>query len=519
MNVIVRRSLKLRKSIKNIWYFKRKAKYLKRRTYLEYIFNKETRQKLVILEMIFNNPKGIGVDELGKRTSIVRRTIYKCIEEIKLIIKNNLVDADIVVSRWDYMFTGDKMAYLKIVALISQNEPIVNLTKLLLESSCIIFSKFCVDNFIGESTFRRYLGNVNRFLRRFGLKISIIQDKIIIIGEEKKVRYVMISFLWRIYRGVIWPFETIAKKEVDKVVSSIVPRDIHSGKRNLLSFYIAVHILRIRSEQYINKQFLPKYLGNLVKSNDIKFLKLSNLFSNHELPQIEINYLVFSLYFFPEFHVSFQNINETLKILKVQSPKSFYSIQRFITFVKNKHPEWDEKCSKHKYFIPMLISGRIFFDTFSDMYFNISSISIFRYSHKTYPNLLPSITNSILKFEPTLSKNQLKTLSLRYAQAYVLEFEPNDFEPEIRLLLDTDVPLYADKIIVERISNILFSRFNFKIKTTNLDFVPDLTVSTGFFDSNYENPDLLYISPEVNQMDAERLIEACESVLRKKTYK
>ena len=51
--------------------------------------------------------------------------------------------------------------------------------------------------------------------------------------------------------------------------------------------------------------------------------------------------------------------------------------------------------------------------------------------------------------EPELSHNALKGLTLRFGQAYVMEFSPRDFETKVTILLTTDLPLYVDKIMYE----------------------------------------------------------------------
>lgn len=88
----------------------------------------------------------------------------------------------------------------------------------------------------------------------------------------------------------------------------------------------------------------------------------------------------------------------------------------------------------------MLISGRIFVDTFKDIYFNSSALTIFTYSANNYPHFLPSIKKYIKETSPQLSENMMKSLTLRYAQAYAAEFSPRDFEVELLILLDTDLP-------------------------------------------------------------------------------
>lgn len=170
-------------------------------------------------------------------------------------------------------------------------------------------------------------------------------------------------------------------------------------------------------------------------------------------------------------------------------------------------------------FMPMLISGRIFVDVFQDVYFNSSAISIFKHASEDYPNLLPKIQRKVLEFEPKLSASKLKSISYRYAQAYIMEFPPQDFEPEINILLASDVAMYLDKLVRDRLNHLLKDKFNIKITTDSSQQHIDLVLSTGVISKKFDKSRKIYINAEVTKKDGENIIKACRDILIEKRNK
>ncbi|MFK4897216.1 hypothetical protein ACI1TH_10040, partial [Lactococcus petauri] len=176
----------------------------------------------------------------------------------------------------------------------------------------------------------------------------------------------------------------------------------------------------------------------------------------------------------------------------------------------------DITAPEKKDFVAMLLASRIFIDIFDNIYFNSSALYIFSYAQKNFPNLLPHIQEEIKKFEPDLSPNNLKALTLRYAQTYVMEFSPRDFEPEIHILLDTDVPMYADKIMLKRLDALLAPKFNYKWVKREEKRLPDLLLSTGEAADKFSKIPTLYLNAEVSKKDKDAIVKMCEKIVEEK---
>ena len=482
------------------------------------IFSKDVVRQISVLEMLYQND-GIEIEKLISVLKLERRIIYKCIEQLQQQSADHLLEIEIFVSsRGKYIFKGNKKEYYKLRAFIIDNEPITQLAKVLVQHTSVDFSQFCSSNYMSESTLKRYLRKVNTLLDPLGLRLCVCKKQISFKGPELKVRYCLLTFFWRYYHGLVWPFDGIEEKSIlqllDELISSCV--DISYGKKKQLGYLFAVYILRSESGVLLSKSDFPQYFEYYVHENPVfkTFLeKVQNRFNQRE---IEIGALFFSLYIFPESYPYIQDSPSSLKILEKCAPLSYDSIMNFVKFVKVRHPEYKIYLEDSNQFLDAMIAGRIFVDAFGCLYFNMSLIAVFKYAEENFPNLLPSISKVIKEYEPNLSSNLLKTLAFRYAQAYILEFSPRDFELQIKILLDTDVSAYEDKLIIEKISHLLAPRFNFEWVTLKKMNMPDLIITTCEVEEKFSNISQVIINGKLTAKDTLEVIKNCEKIFNEK---
>ncbi|MGY3713372.1 helix-turn-helix domain-containing protein [Lactococcus petauri] len=487
--------------------------------YFEYIFSKETCQQILLLEQLYNNPLGLDIDELGDKIDLERRTLRRHLSYINDVANEYVVmSKPIIFQKKKYVFTGSKSEYYALKCNILKPESLLNLFELFLNSQSVNFIDFCKENFMSESTARRKLKKANVLLQSIGMKLTIRKDEIYIIGEERIIRYSLISLFWRVYRGTEWPFANVDEGRVENIVSSIISsgRYISYGKRKHLAFYLATFISRSQSGNVISKALLPEYSSALIANNHYMG-ELSQLIEqSFKLPQVELEFILPIFYIFPECYEEFHSVDDTLAILKKYSRRSYSSIMNFVAFIKKRHPKWDKDSPSTPFFWPMLISGRLFVDIFKDAYFNSSGVRIFKHAGTDYPRFLPTIRKSILSHEPKLATNTLKSLTLRYGQAYIMEFSPHDFEPKIKILLLTDSAMYIEKIISQRVENLLKYRFNFILEIDRPSSTPDLILETDVIDTKYSDSKRLFINLEVAPKDRENILTACKDILKEK---
>ncbi|WP_338963375.1 helix-turn-helix domain-containing protein [Lactococcus petauri] len=489
------------------------------KNYFEYIFSRDTCQQLSILEILFNSQRGANIEMLIKSIGADRRIVLRHLKYIDNIASELEIDKlKVHPKSRERLFLGNKLEYYRLRISLMKKEPMLTFIELFLDNKSVNLTSFCKENFISESTFRRKLQSANILLKLADSKFVVRKNRIYLLGEERIIRYALISFLWRVYRGIEWPFKGVDEKQVDKIISLIIPskKYLNAGKRKHFAFYFAVFVSRAQSENIISEKLLPKYAKALI-SNSYYKEKITRIINKElTLPQVELEFMLLIFYIFPECYEEFQGIDNTLDILKKYSRRSYISIIHFVSFMKKRHPKWNDKQPKNALFWPAMISARIFVDIFKLTYFNTSAVRI--YSHVTvdYPNLLPTIKKNILSHEPRLPKNTVKSLTLRYGQAYVMEFSPQDFEIEITILLLTDGAAYIDEITINRIQNLLKNRFNIKLLVGETNVVPDLILATDMVDLRYPHIKKLYINPEISLKDTENIFRACDNIKKKK---
>lgn len=487
--------------------------------YNEGLFTNEGVRQLFLLKILYNSAERRTIEELSLRMSLDRRSIYKTVDQINETLQNNKRSSRIEVSsRGEYSFTGNKIDYYRLQGYIVSQEPMTHLAKDFLVNKSVDFYQFCQDNFLSESTLRRYLRKVNQLITPLGLRLSVRKNKIHFLGNEARIRYGLVTFFWRYYHGVTWPFETVDEEKIHHIFSNMFTslETISYGKRLQLYYYWIISMLRGQAGMEISKEEVPDYFEPLLSDNPAFKIFSERYGKAFPLSDKEIKFAFYLLYIFPDSYKYIQNTSQTLDTLKKYAPKSYDSIRDFLAFVQEIHPKFNILSDEKAEFVAMLIAGRLFVDTFGEIYFNSSSISIVTYAAKQYPNFIPSIQKQIQMKEPELSPNALKGLTLRFGQAYVMAFSPRDFETKVTILLTTDLPLYVDKIMYERLEALLSPRFNYEWITLDKKQRPDLLLSTGPIDEKFLNVPKLFINAQITKKDKEAILKACEQIVIEK---
>ncbi|WP_285015617.1 helix-turn-helix domain-containing protein [Lactococcus garvieae] len=235
--------------------------------YPDALFSKDGVRKLLLLKILYNSEEAVGIEELVFELGLDRRSIYKLIGAINDLIQSEKVVPEIeAMARGQYIFNGNKIDYFRLRGQIVNEEPLMNLAKKFLTNDEVGFANFCTENFMSESTLRKYIRNANKLLDPLGLNISTRKNKIRVLGNEASIRYCLVSFLWRYFQGASWPFENVEQETLLRFISSFkyVAEEISYGKRLQLTYYWAVFIQRSQIGCGISKAELPSYFKALV---------------------------------------------------------------------------------------------------------------------------------------------------------------------------------------------------------------------------------------------------------------
>lgn len=478
---------------------------------IENIFDKDTFIKLSILDLIYSTGlTGVNISSLVKNVGLERRTIYSSINAINDLSEIHS-QKSIYFRNNKYFFSGDKLDLYKLKNSIINLSPITKLINLLLTSSRINLSRFCLDHFLVESTFKKKLKNINEFLKLFDIKLISRKNEITIAGDEIKIRYYFASFFWKTTRGTIWPFHTISKKRLETILFSSLPLSISYGKKEHLLYIIAINIIRSKTKHSVSTDFLPQYYKELIASSNLSQDIYNNILTTYYINSSEIEYIILLLYTFPEYLLVLNNNITILNIIEVFSPKTFNILNSFASFIENKHPGWEDKYDSTTFF-SVVLAATISTEIFKEIPFNISSLNLFNYLNKNFPNLISNIKMVVAQTVPTCSKEIQNVLSLRLAQSYITIFPPQDFETELLIYLETDLPIYLEKIIYNQITLILCSKFNFHLTTEYTSKTPDIILTTSVSTREYPTSNVVYIEDELSPKNHEEILILCKKL-------
>lgn len=484
--------------------------------------SKDIQHRFKILSSIYQHISGNNIDELTEVTKLSRKTIYKYIQ----IINSNsqlLLEKDIISSDNNlYWFNGNKVDFVTLRLDLFKNTTPIKLIEALLQNSSVNVYQFCLENFVSESTLKKNLRVFNSFMASLNIKLKVQKNEIYLIGDEAKIRYCFASFFWRIFTGVRWPFKTLNKDKLDKVTSVLftnVANEITESKKEVLQYLIAVNILRASSGHNINLDSLPEYSHSLTNNNQFFYQISQKLMEIFSLSTTEIQFIVLNFYIFPEFHIISEKMPSTLKSLNYYSPNSYNSIINFKNSIQNQLPSVRLEFNDENLFLATLISGRIAFDLFKEIYFHIYDLDFIKFFKGEFPALLPTIQEIVTQNNKNISRGQLKSLVFRYAQAYLICFPPQNFEPKINILLITDLPIYIENLLIKNITLLLSSKYNFDLKTfKQKNKIPDLILTTDVITKENVDSPTLYISHHLSQLDSHAITIMCGNIAKAKKH-
>lgn len=489
---------------------------------LQQLFSKEIDAQIRIINAMYRNVQGYRIDDLAEELHLSNKTVYKYLRQINSLATVILSKEIFILCKEPtiYQFSGDKIDFLKLRYSIIETCYSIKMLKDLLSNSSIHIYNFCENNFISESAFKKHIYTLNLMLKDLNIKIKIRSNQIFLFGDEATIRYFMTSFFWRLYNGIKWPFENIDHNKIKKIEYIFFKSDasdISKGKQKIFLYFLAVSITRANSKFSVIPESLPPYTNELV-SNTYLPPKISQYLKDlFFLEKLEINFILLLLYIFPEFYLPYKQIELTLNTIESNSPLTYGSIKNFINFCKKKHPKWNIKSEEGQKFISAVLASHIATALFKEAYFNIQDLDLVQYFSKNVPMLLPSIQDIVLKGNANLSITKQKSLVFRLTQSYIMSFPPSDFEPEVKILLISDSPMFIETEIIHKINSILRYKNNVVITTNAYAFqAPDLIIATASYtDDTYDAP-TVYIFPQIDSRDANNIIRICKQISHKK---
>ena len=492
---------------------------------LKALYSRDITIKLEILNALYREYNGYTIESLSHKINVSKKTIYKYIKELNELSINSSENTAFVLDSDsnNYTFLGNKIEFLELRYRILESCDAIKLLLELVHASSINFLNFCAKYYISESTLKNIIRKINYIFKFIDIRLSVKKNEIFLNGNEVIIRYCFTSILWRIYNGLKFPFELMDKEIIQKLKDDLfknLPLSISEGRKNLFLYLLLVNATRAHNNK-LSSSLFPNFYKELTGKSDILVKLAATLHNYFKLSTVELEFNLILLYTFPEFYQFEDKLFYTLNILEKKAPCTFYNIISFLIFIKKKHPTWDINSENGRNLLSHIISSYISVFLFKHAYFNLQDLNLLKFSYDNFPTLLPTIQKNIVRSTSNTQEGIIKSLTFRLTQAYLVEFSPMDFEPEINIMLITDSPPFVEKRIILKLNSILATKYNIKISTeiSNLNQT-DLIISTDLYVNLYSESTSqipkVFIFPQIEERDKFEILEACKIIHEKK---
>lgn len=480
----------------------------------------ESSKEIELLQILYSNQRFMSINELSNTLTMDRRSIYKYFDLLVDIpyIKEN---KEILVSKHGqgYKFCGNKKDFKIVYRQIIQVSPIFNLLESLLLNKEINIVKFTSDYFISKSTIRKHLSKLTNLFEEFGFTIKRSAGHVYIFGEEAKIRFFMVSFYWKIFHGLYWPFSGISRSKCKRVVIEIYSKEkikYNDIGLELSCYILAINIIRFRKGFDINQGVLDRVKNSAYIDQAILTIILdpkSDLFqsistklrTNFLLSSKEIEFIFLWFYSNPNFYLLNDKISNYLNTYSFEKERLHQQttyIYDVLTAINEKFDYSKLPSPTKQVLISTILAGCFSVELFGHTKYTQSGYSVEKYIQTNFPTLLPRITLTMTQLN-IFSKDpdRCAGLALNFAIASAVIENPATFSQIIKIKIETDLPMALELGIINRIKTTFSNYYNIELSSTIPSNDADFCLSTHALSEHINSNDTLLINAQVSIID------------------
>ncbi|WP_407893121.1 helix-turn-helix domain-containing protein [Lacticaseibacillus sp. N501-2] len=110
-------------------------------------------------------------------------------------------------------------------------------------------NQFCDQEFVSRSTISRKVKPLNDLLKQYGLKLKLA--KFTFEGSEVNIRYFLFTMYWWAYRGIVWPFPTVDRAQLESEFDAISIVEDRPLTHLQQLYFLAISHLRVGKQARI----------------------------------------------------------------------------------------------------------------------------------------------------------------------------------------------------------------------------------------------------------------------------
>lgn len=493
---------------------------------LNQVFGKEVLKETKLLSLLYKQPSFFSISELSEKLKMDRRSIYKYFD-LLLTLPYAQNHKNVLVAKHGkgYKFNGTKKDYKILSRQILQTNPFFELIEELLLTNKINITQFAYDNFLSESLIQKKINLLKQQLNTIEIDVKKTNGVLNLVGDEEKIRFFIVSFFWKNYHGVHWPFSGISQAKCKETISFFLKDnniELSPVKIELSCYILATTVMRSRKgfpilksnistlkKSDIFNSYVSSYLVDKVeKFNDSLF---NHLHSKYLLKENEVEYLTMIAFREPFFILRI--IQHETKFLTALNKQTLIDQVLYTSQLKKLFDNSDNQIKR--LFISSIISGIISTEVIGKTSYTISGYSIEKYIQSEYPVITSVINDTLYKksiYKDNVSKRTM--LAMYLSIAYSLLTPPAQKQKVVKIRMETDLSILLETLVIERIQDVFKSFYHLEISSKIPEHEADFCLCTNYLTLDFINIDAVLINAQVSAQDFLTINNKIQSILQ-----
>lgn len=490
----------------------------------ETIIDSETENELRVLNAINQIGNNVKISDICKRASLSRGTVEKYVEilletyrqgkweNFKLVFNEK---KDISISY------KNAKAFQTFLLSIVEKDVTICLAMQLLQKNEVKIVQFVEETYISESTLKRRARQLGTLLKKYNLKLHYSGGNLLLLGEEKQIRLLAYTFYWSLYKGSFWSFsmeERIRASSLYKKIYDPVLREWNLTNAEQIYLIVAINHLRLLKGHVIRfpEDFMAAYFS------EAYLQEISDWSDMFALPRDEVLFLFLIAQTREKFYLNPKIRDETILFHKEKASDIYQATNTFLELFSSEiYPILNNERQELESF---LFSAHLYSSLFSPLPSGVGEILDSDVYIDKYPVLFAKLSIILDKLAHSVSSDLFRNRRFLLGRYFLFSsqiFEVTRLEKEIIIVIDSDLPILAEKLFIQELESAFCHQYNLVIlSVSNLKTKDkgDLVLTTNYIsrlEDFFPPQRIVRIKQTLHESDIHRINQKIEEVLGK----